>query len=63
MVKTLNSVHSPSLAKVVKFDIENDNVVSTLSNVAHINTEIHNVVTTLIGRCPSRDVISIKVQR
>ena len=48
MVKTLNSVHLPSLAKVVKFDIENDNVVSTLSNVVHINIEIHNVVATLI---------------
>ena len=33
-----------TLPKVVKIDVENDNVVSTLSNVVQFNVEKHDVV-------------------
>ena len=33
----------------MKIDVENDNVVSTLSNVVQFNVEKHNVVSTLFN--------------
>ena len=33
----------PSFTNVVKLDIENDNVISTLSKVVYINVEIHSI--------------------
>ena len=38
-----------TFANIVKFDVENDNVVSTLSNVVDINLEIYNVDLTLFN--------------
>ena len=35
------------LPNIVKFDVENENVVSTLSNVVKFNVEKHNVVSGL----------------
>ena len=40
-----------TFTSVVKLDVENGKVVSTLPNVVHINVEIHNVVSMLIWRC------------
>ena len=43
-----------TFTNVVKFDVENDNVVSTLSNAdAHINAEIHNTDSTLLDNVNS----------
>ena len=62
-----------TLTNVAKLDVKKENNVSTLSNVAHINVdstlvnvvnsnlEIHNVVSSLIWRCPkSRRCINRK---
>ena len=34
---------------VIKIDVENGNVVSTLSNVVQLDVEIHNVVSALLN--------------
>ena len=38
-----------TLPKVVKIDVENDNVVSTLSNVVELNIEKHNFLSRLFN--------------
>ena len=60
-----------TLLNVVKINVENDNVVSTFSNivqfstllnVANFNIDVHNVVSTLIWRCAtSRRHINLKI--
>ena len=37
------------IRKVVKIDVENDNVVSTLSNVVELNIEKHNFLSRLFN--------------
>ena len=47
------------MPKVVKIDVEDDNVVSTLSNVAQFNVEKYNVASALFyDVVRRRDVIS-----
>ena len=41
---------------VVQLDVENEKVVSTLSNAVHVNVEIHNVESTLL------DVVNFNVE-
>ena len=45
----LNSFLNGHIHNVVKIDVENDNVVSTLSNVNQFNAEIHKVVSKLLN--------------
>ena len=52
-----------TLTNVFKLDVEKDNVFWTFFNVAHINIEIHKVVSTLIWGCTRYDVIPTKRQR
>ena len=45
----LNFFSSGHIRNVVKIDVENDNVVLTLSNLVQFNVETHNVVSTLLN--------------
>ena len=42
-----------TLINVVKLQVENNNGSSKLFNVVNFNVDIHNVVSTLIWRCPT----------